>query len=199
MAEISPLRRRMIEDMTVRNLSPATQRSYLSAVSKFSRYFGRSPGRLHPEDVRAFQVYLVATGISWPALNQSMFQNRTVMTLLSAVNDDLVLATSDGRYSSFEAWIRSKDNSFNDTFLYVNLPLRLLIRFVAVTRCYQCGNSLRRSKKMQNLSTNSGMSSRQTGRKLAICLLAALIVSVMIVWFGFLGWGVIAILQWMLS
>ncbi len=43
MAEISPLRRRMIEDMTVRNLSPATQRSYLAAVSKLSRYFGRSP------------------------------------------------------------------------------------------------------------------------------------------------------------
>jgi hypothetical protein len=40
MAEISPLRRRMIEDMTVRNLSPATQQSYLNAVSKFSRYFG---------------------------------------------------------------------------------------------------------------------------------------------------------------
>ena len=43
MAEISPLRRRMIEDMTVRNLSPATQRSYLAAVLKLSRYFGRSP------------------------------------------------------------------------------------------------------------------------------------------------------------
>jgi hypothetical protein len=43
MAEISPLGRRMIEDMTVRNLSPATQRSYLAAVSKLSRYFGRSP------------------------------------------------------------------------------------------------------------------------------------------------------------
>jgi site-specific recombinase XerD len=60
----------MIEDMTVRNLSPATQRSYLHAVSKFSRYFGRSPDQLDLEDVRAYQVQLVARGISWPALNQ---------------------------------------------------------------------------------------------------------------------------------
>src|SRR5712691_9822844 len=57
MAEMSPLRRRMIEDMTVRNLSPATQRSYVHAVAKFSRYFGCSPDRLGLEDVRAFQVH----------------------------------------------------------------------------------------------------------------------------------------------
>ncbi|MDB5408998.1 MAG: integrase [Rhodospirillales bacterium] len=72
MAELSPLRRRMIEDMTVRNLSPATQRSYVHAVAKFSRYFNRSPDRLGLEDVRAFQVHLVATGMSWPALNQTV-------------------------------------------------------------------------------------------------------------------------------
>jgi integrase/recombinase XerD len=72
MAELSPLRRRMIEDMTVRNLSPATQRSYIHAVAKFSRYFGSSPDRLGLEDVRAFQVQLVAQGISWPALNQTV-------------------------------------------------------------------------------------------------------------------------------
>jgi len=72
MAEMSPLRRRMIEDMTVRNLSPATQRSYLHAVAKFSRYFGRSPDQLGLEEVRAFQVQLVAAGISWPALNQTV-------------------------------------------------------------------------------------------------------------------------------
>jgi len=70
MAELSPLRRRMIEDMTVRNMSPATQRSYISAVSKFSRYFRQSPGNLTLDDVRAFQVHLVSTGISWPGLNQ---------------------------------------------------------------------------------------------------------------------------------
>jgi len=72
MAEMSPLRRRMIEDMTVRNLSPATQRSYVYAVAKFSRYFGRSPDQLGLEEVRAFQVHLVANGISWPALNQTV-------------------------------------------------------------------------------------------------------------------------------
>ena len=47
----------MIEDMTVRNLSPATQRSYLMLSPKFSRHFGRSPERLGMEDVRAFQVH----------------------------------------------------------------------------------------------------------------------------------------------
>jgi integrase/recombinase XerD len=46
MAEMSPLRRRMIEDMTIRNLSPATKQSNVHAVSKFSRYFGHSPDRL---------------------------------------------------------------------------------------------------------------------------------------------------------
>ncbi len=72
MAKMSPLRRRMIEDMTVRNLSPATQRSYLHAVTKFSRYFGRPPDQLGLEDVRTFQVHLVSTGISWPGLNQTV-------------------------------------------------------------------------------------------------------------------------------
>jgi integrase/recombinase XerD len=58
--------------MTVRNLSPATQRSYVHAVAKFGRFFGRSPDRLELEDVRTFQVHLVAGGISWPALNQTV-------------------------------------------------------------------------------------------------------------------------------
>ena len=70
MAEISPLRRRMIEDMTIRNLSPATQQSYVYAVAKFSRYCGASPDRLGLEEVRAFQIHLISTGTSWSALNQ---------------------------------------------------------------------------------------------------------------------------------
>jgi hypothetical protein len=55
MATTSPLRQRMIEDMTIRSLSPATQRSYVYAIRKFSRHFGSSPDRLGIEDVRAYR------------------------------------------------------------------------------------------------------------------------------------------------
>ena len=85
MAEMSPLRRRMIEDMTVRNLSPATQRSYIHAVAKFSRFFRRPPDRLGLEDVRAFQVHLVSNGISWAALNQTVRALRFFYGVTSAM------------------------------------------------------------------------------------------------------------------
>jgi integrase/recombinase XerD len=52
MATTSPLRQRMIEDMTIRNLSQATQQSYIYAVRKFSRH--------GIEDVRAYQLHLIA-------------------------------------------------------------------------------------------------------------------------------------------
>ncbi len=60
----------MIEDMTIHNLSLAMQRSCISAVLMFSRYFDRSPEKLEIEGVRAFKVHLVSTGISWARLNQ---------------------------------------------------------------------------------------------------------------------------------
>jgi len=55
---MTPLRRRLIEDMTVRNLAPTTQATYLYQVSMFARHFGRSPERLGPEQIRSYLVYL---------------------------------------------------------------------------------------------------------------------------------------------
>jgi len=72
MGKLSPLRRRMIEDMRVRNLSPATQEAYVRAVEKLSRHFGRSPDRLNLEDVRAFQVHLASQGNAWSTVNQTV-------------------------------------------------------------------------------------------------------------------------------
>lgn len=70
MTETSPLRRRMTEDMMVRNLAPATQQSYLYAVAKFSRHFGCSPDRLGGDEVRAYQVHLASKQQSWSHINQ---------------------------------------------------------------------------------------------------------------------------------
>ena len=72
MDQISPLRQRMIEDLTIRNLSPETQRSYVHHVAKFSRFFGRSPDQLGYEEVRAYQAHLVGRRVSWGALNQTV-------------------------------------------------------------------------------------------------------------------------------
>jgi site-specific recombinase XerD len=60
----------MIDDMMVRNLSPATQQSYIYAVRRFSAFFGRSPGRLGVEDVRTYQLHLIAQQRSWSHINQ---------------------------------------------------------------------------------------------------------------------------------
>jgi site-specific recombinase XerD len=62
----------MIEDMSIRNLSPATQQSYTYAVAKFSRHFGRSPDRLGLEDVRAYPLHLIAQQRSWSHINQTV-------------------------------------------------------------------------------------------------------------------------------
>jgi integrase/recombinase XerD len=56
--KISPLRQRMIDDMTVRNFAPNTQESYLHQVDLFIRYFDKPPDRLGPEEIRSYQIYL---------------------------------------------------------------------------------------------------------------------------------------------
>src|SRR5882724_12597672 len=56
--KVTPLRQRMIDDMTVRNFAPNTMLCYLKQVTYFSQYFGRSPDRLGPEEIRSYQIYL---------------------------------------------------------------------------------------------------------------------------------------------
>jgi len=55
---VSPLRQRMIEDMTVRNFAPNTQETYLQQVGLFARHFDKSPEQLGPEEIRAYQIHL---------------------------------------------------------------------------------------------------------------------------------------------
>lgn len=70
---MTPLRQRMIEDMGVRNLSKGTQKIYVEQVARFAKYFRKSPELLGPEEIRAYQVYLVhEKKVSWSILNQAV-------------------------------------------------------------------------------------------------------------------------------
>ena len=57
---ISPLRQRMIDDMTMRRLKPGTQRSHIRAIVKLATFLGRSSGTATAEDLRRFQLHLAA-------------------------------------------------------------------------------------------------------------------------------------------
>ncbi|MCZ6658408.1 MAG: site-specific integrase [Gammaproteobacteria bacterium] len=69
---ISPLRQRMIDDMTMRKLSAKTQAAYLRAVKHFTRFYRRSPDLASPEDLRSFQLHLVTQGVSSTTLNATI-------------------------------------------------------------------------------------------------------------------------------
>ena len=59
---ISPLRRRLIEDMAIRRLSPKTQYQYIRHVKKFADFLGRSADKATTEDVHRYQSWLASIG-----------------------------------------------------------------------------------------------------------------------------------------
>src|SRR5712692_3009897 len=69
---MSPLRRRMIEDMTIRKLAPRTQQGYIRTVKNFAVFLGRSPDTASFEDVRRFQLHLAESGADTPTLNHAV-------------------------------------------------------------------------------------------------------------------------------
>jgi site-specific recombinase XerD len=69
---ISPLRRRFIEDMTVRGFTPATQRGYLRAVADFTAFFGRPPDQAGAEDLRRYQVHMRSQGATATSMNAAV-------------------------------------------------------------------------------------------------------------------------------
>lgn len=70
--QISPLRQRMIDEMNMRKLSPKTQQTYLRAVSNLATYLKHSPDQAKPEQLRQFQIALVAEGASSGTINSTI-------------------------------------------------------------------------------------------------------------------------------
>jgi integrase/recombinase XerD len=69
---ISPLRRRMIEDMTVRGIGEKTRNDYIRHVRTFSAFLGRAPDTATAEEVRRFQLHQTETGVGAPSINSAV-------------------------------------------------------------------------------------------------------------------------------
>ena len=69
---ISPLRQRMIEDMTIRKLGAKTQAGYIRAVKNFATFLGHSPDRAGIDDIRRYQLHLASGGLGVPSVNAAM-------------------------------------------------------------------------------------------------------------------------------
>lgn len=73
---MTPLRKRMIEDMQLRNLHPHTQANYVHHVLGFAKFFGLSPEVLDLEAIRQYQLYL---------LNERKLSPETINQCISAI------------------------------------------------------------------------------------------------------------------
>ena len=69
---ISPLRQRMIDDMTARRFGEDTQRDYVRAVKNFTVFLGRSPDKATREDLRRFQLHMAQQQISPGSINAAI-------------------------------------------------------------------------------------------------------------------------------
>jgi integrase/recombinase XerD len=66
---VSPLRQKLIDDMTMRHFSAATQRNYIRDVGRFASFLRRPPDTATTEDVRQFQLAQSKAGVPVPTMN----------------------------------------------------------------------------------------------------------------------------------
>jgi len=78
---VSPLRARMIEDMTVRGFSEQTRSHYVRHVRAFTAFIGRSPDTATAEDLRLFQLHQTQIGMQPPSINSAVSALRFFFTV----------------------------------------------------------------------------------------------------------------------
>lgn len=67
---MTPLRQRFIDELTRRNYAPRTIETYVAAVARTARHFNHSPELLTRDQLRDFQLHLIARSASWSLFNQ---------------------------------------------------------------------------------------------------------------------------------
>ena len=78
---ISPLRQRMIDDMTARRFKEKVQKDYVRHVRTFAAFLGRSPDTATKEDLRRYQLHLAQQQISPGSINAAVTALRFLFTV----------------------------------------------------------------------------------------------------------------------
>ena len=97
---ISPLRRRLIEDMAIRRLGPKTQQHYIRHVKRFADFLGQSADKATAEDVHRYQLWLASIGTTVPTVNVSATALRFFFKVTLKRRDlaDAVVAVREPRH-----------------------------------------------------------------------------------------------------
>jgi integrase len=83
----------MLDDMALRKLTEQTQRTYVRAVERFTRFFGTSPDLASPEDQRRFQMKLVSEGVSTTTINATILDRPEALKKMSPLKTPQKLPT----------------------------------------------------------------------------------------------------------
>ena len=67
---MSQLRQRFLRDLTIRNYSPSTIKSYVSSIALLAKHFDKCPSQISSEELKAYLDFLVSSGKSWAVVNQ---------------------------------------------------------------------------------------------------------------------------------
>ena len=118
---ITPLRQRMLDDMSMRKLAEKTQSAYIRAVREFTRFFGRSPDQASAEDLRLFQLHMVETSVSGITIN----------------------ATITGLRFFFETTLEQPDVMRRMSFVHVVRKLPTVLSIEEVTRVLQAAPGIK--------------------------------------------------------
>jgi len=123
---ISPLRQRMIEDMSARQLHPLTQRGHIRACKRFAAFLKRSPDTATSDDLRRFKLHLAESGLSICTRNRAVTALRFLFRV-TLRRLDLLAELYHIREPEKVPLVMSQDETKRLLAVAANLKVRLLL------------------------------------------------------------------------
>ena len=116
---MTPLRKRMLEDMQLRGLSEGTQKVYISVVRDLANYYNKSPDQISDEQLRLYFLYLK---------DEKKLARSTCTVAISGIKflfDYTLKRGWPGKVSGTRPRQRRRDKSWAAEMLELNLKLHI--------------------------------------------------------------------------